>query len=154
MDICSHFLWLYLVEWNWWIILLLSLYLILALRLPDCFSNFPGGSHGKASVYSAGDLGLSPGLGRSPGEGNGISTPVLLPGKSHRQRSLVGYSLWGRKESDMTERLHFHFQFIKFIFNLSFKKLPDFFPQNDCWPFIHMRVSISLYPHYIWGSQF
>ena len=32
------------------------------------------------------------------------STPVLLPGKSHGQRSLVGYSPWGRKESDMTER--------------------------------------------------
>ena len=36
-------------------------------------------------------------------------TPVLLPGKSHGQRSLVGYSPWGREESDMTERLHFHF---------------------------------------------
>ena len=36
-------------------------------------------------------------------------TPVLLPGKSHRWRSLVGCSSWGRKESDMTERLHFHF---------------------------------------------
>ena len=36
-------------------------------------------------------------------------TPVLLPGKSHGQRSLVGYSLWGREESDTTERLHFHF---------------------------------------------
>ena len=35
------------------------------------------------------------------------STPVLLPGKSHGQRSLVGYSLWGRKELDTTERLHF-----------------------------------------------
>ena len=34
------------------------------------------------------------------------STPVLLPGKSHGQRSLVGYSPWGPKESDMTERLH------------------------------------------------
>ena len=33
------------------------------------------------------------------------STPVLLPGKSHGQRNLVGYSPWGRKESDMTERL-------------------------------------------------
>ena len=38
------------------------------------------------------------------------SIPVLLPGKSHGQRSLVGYSLRGCKESDMTERLHFHFQ--------------------------------------------
>ena len=37
------------------------------------------------------------------------STPVLLPGKSHGQRSLVGYSPWGRKESDTTERLHFRY---------------------------------------------
>ena len=36
-------------------------------------------------------------------------TPVLLPGKSHGRRSLVGCSSWGRQESDMTERLHFHF---------------------------------------------
>ena len=36
-------------------------------------------------------------------------TPVLLPGKSHGPRTLVGCSLWGRKESDTTERLHFHF---------------------------------------------
>ena len=34
-------------------------------------------------------------------------TPVLLPGKSHGWRSLVGCSPWGRKESDTTERLHF-----------------------------------------------
>ena len=33
-------------------------------------------------------------------------TPVLLPGKSHGRRSLVGYSPWGHRESDMTERLH------------------------------------------------
>ena len=36
-------------------------------------------------------------------------TPVLLPGKPHGRRSLVGCSPWGCKESDMTERLHFHF---------------------------------------------
>ena len=36
-------------------------------------------------------------------------TPVLLPGKSHGRRSLVGYSPWGCTESDTTERLHFHF---------------------------------------------
>ena len=35
------------------------------------FEDFPGGSDAKASVYNAGDLGSSPGLGRSPGEGNG-----------------------------------------------------------------------------------
>ena len=37
------------------------------------------------------------------------STPVLLPGKFHGQRSLVGCSPWGPEESDTTERLHFHF---------------------------------------------
>ena len=36
-------------------------------------------------------------------------TPVLLPGESHGWRSLVGCGPWGRKESDMTERLCFHF---------------------------------------------
>ena len=36
-------------------------------------------------------------------------TPVLLPGKSHGRKSLVGCSPWGREESDTTERLHFHF---------------------------------------------
>ena len=36
-------------------------------------------------------------------------TPVLLPGKSHGQRSVVGCSPWGRKDVAMTKRLHFHF---------------------------------------------
>ena len=36
-------------------------------------------------------------------------TPVLLPGKSRRQRSLVGCGPWGREESDTTEQLHLHF---------------------------------------------
>ena len=36
-------------------------------------------------------------------------TPVLLPGKSHGRRRLVGYSPWGLEESDTTERLHFQF---------------------------------------------
>ena len=44
------------------------------------------------------DLGLIPGSGRSPGVGNGNP-----PGKSHGQRSLVSYNLWGHKELDTTE---------------------------------------------------
>ena len=39
-------------------------------------------------------------------------TPVLLPGKSHGQRSLVGCSPWGLEESDMTEWLRFHFSLL------------------------------------------
>ena len=68
--------------------------------------DFPGGSDGKASVYNAGDPGLIPGLGRSPGEGNG--NPLQdYAWKIPWQRSLIGYSPWGRKDSDTTERLHF-----------------------------------------------
>ena len=62
---------------------------------------FPGGSMVKNPSTNAGDMGLIPGLGRSPGEGSG--TPVFLPGKSHGQRNLVSYSPWGRKELDTTE---------------------------------------------------
>ena len=67
---------------------------------------FPGGSEGKASVYNVGDLGSSPGLGRSPQERNGNPLQYYCLEKCHGQRSLVGYSLWGHKESDTTEQLH------------------------------------------------
>ena len=43
---------------------------------------------------------MIPGSRRSPGGGNEL-TPVFLPGESHGQRSLVGYSPWGHKESDL-----------------------------------------------------
>ena len=46
-----------------------------------CSISCPDGSVGKESACHAGDPGLSPGLGRSPGEGQ--PTPVILPGKSH-----------------------------------------------------------------------
>ena len=61
--------------------------------------NFPGGSDGKASAYNAGDPGSIPGLGRSPGEGNGNP----LHGEFCGLRSLVGYSPQGHKESDTAE---------------------------------------------------
>jgi len=48
-------------------------------------------------------------VGKIPWRRKWQSTPALLPGKSHGQRSLIGYSPWGHKESDRTERLHFHF---------------------------------------------
>ena len=51
---------------------------------------------------NTGDMGSVPGSGISHGKGNWLPTPVFLPGKSHGQRSLAGYSPWGRKESDMT----------------------------------------------------
>ena len=69
----------------------------------------PGGSEVKASAWNAGDLGSIPGSGKIPWRRKRQPTPVLLPGESHGGRSLVGYNPWGRKELDMTERLHFHF---------------------------------------------
>ena len=61
---------------------------------------FPGGSDSKESACNAGDLGLIPGLGRSPGEGYDNPLQDSCLENSHGQRSLVGYSPWGRKELD------------------------------------------------------
>ena len=60
---------------------------------------FPFGSVGKESACNEGDLGSNPGLGRTPGEGKGL-TPVFWPGEFHGL-----YSPWGHKELDTTERL-------------------------------------------------
>ena len=64
---------------------------------------FPGGSDGKESTYNVGDLGSIPGLGRSPGGGQGNPLPYSYLENPQRQRSLADYSPWGHKESDMTE---------------------------------------------------
>ena len=66
---------------------------------------FPGSSAGKEPVCSAGDPGLIPGSGRSPGVGHGNPLQYSCLENPHGQRSLAGYSPWGCKESDMTERL-------------------------------------------------
>ena len=67
-------------------------------------SGFHGGTAVKNYLANAGDTGLIPGSGRSPGGGQG-NTPVFLPGESRGQRSLVGYSPWDHKELDTTEQL-------------------------------------------------
>ena len=59
------------------------------------YNGFPGGARGKESTSQYRrhrDMGLIPGLGRSPEEGKWQPTPVFLPGKFHGQRSMVGYS--------------------------------------------------------------
>ena len=69
---------------------------------------FPGGSGGKESACNVGDLGSIPGWGKIPWRRKWQPTPVFLPGESHGQRGLVGYSPRGRKELDTTEQLHLH----------------------------------------------
>ena len=60
-------------------------------KLTSCIQYLPGGSVVNNPPDNAGDVASIPGLGGFPGEGNG-NTPVFLPGKSHGQRSLLGYS--------------------------------------------------------------
>ena len=65
----------------------------------------PGRSDGKESACSAGDPGLIPGSGRSPGGQHGNPLQDSCLENLHGQRSLADSSLWGHKESNMTERL-------------------------------------------------
>ena len=65
--------------------------------------DFPGGSDGKEFACNVGDLGLITGLGRSLGGGHGNPLQYSCQENTHRQRSLVGYSPQGCKESHMTE---------------------------------------------------
>ena len=82
--------------------------------------SFPNGTDCKQSPRNAGDWGSVPGLGRSPGEGNGNPlqdsffffeaqllyqiTSVFLPKEFHGQRSLAGYNPWVHQELDTTEQ--------------------------------------------------
>ena len=69
---------------------------------------FPGGSDCKEPACQCRRhrrLRLDPWVGKIPWRREWQPTPVSLPGEFHGQRSLAGYSLWGRKESDMTEQL-------------------------------------------------
>ena len=76
-----------------------------------------------------GDLGLIPGLGRSPGGGHGNPLQHSYLENPHGQRSLVGYSSWGRKELDTTEwlstaqRCQTYFCFSTICFSLPLSKV-------------------------------
>ena len=63
--------------------------------------------------HSAGDPGSIPGSGRSTGEGNGYPLQFFLSGEFHGQRSLAGYSPWGRTELDTMELLTFSLFFFQ-----------------------------------------
>ena len=77
----------------------MGLFLLVIYLRPNYAGGLPCGSAGKESACSAGDLGSIPGLGRSLQKGT-ATTPICWPGEFHGL-----YSLWHRKESDMTELL-------------------------------------------------
>ena len=85
-------------------------------------TGFPGSSAVKNPPAYTGDANSITGLGRSPREGNGNPTPVFLPGKSHQQRSLMGYSPWGCQESDTTQQLNNNCIYRKLLGNFSLER--------------------------------
>ena len=96
---------------------------------------FPGGLDGKKSACNAGDLGSIPGSGRSPGEGVGNPPQYSCLENPHGWRSLVGYSPWGCKESDTTERLHFTL--------LHFKETRGYLEDHQSKPVIDNAASLT-----------
>ena len=64
---------------------------------------------GESVCLQGGRPGFNPWVGKIPWRRKWQPTPVFLPEESQGRRSLVGYSPWGHKESDTTERLYFHF---------------------------------------------
>ena len=81
---------------------------------------------------------LDPCVRKIPWRRKWQSIPIFLPGESHRLRSLVGYSPQGRKESDTTERLHFHL--IHFFVHLSTTDTPN--PDHK-----HHSNFLTVHPH-------
>ena len=69
---------------------------------------FPGGANGKKSTCQCRRLKkhrFNPWVRKVPWRRALQPTPVFLPGEPHGQRSLVGYSPWGRTESEATDKL-------------------------------------------------
>ena len=73
---------------------------------PLSYLGIPGGSDGKVSVHNV-QTRFNPWVRKIPWRRKWQPTPVFLPGEIHGQRSLEDYSPRGRKESHMTDRLHF-----------------------------------------------
>ena len=83
-----------------------SLLTELLLEIANLPTGFPGGISGKEPVYQRRRLkrpAFDPYVGKIPWRRAWQPTPVFLPGESHGQRCLAGYSPWGRKELDTTE---------------------------------------------------
>ena len=72
---------------------------------------FPGGSNGRVCLQCW-SPGFDPWVRKIPWRRKWQPAPVFLPGESHGQRSLAGYSPWDSKELGTTEQLHFHFSLL------------------------------------------
>ena len=97
--------------------------------------DFPHGSDSKETACNAGDLGFDPWVGNIPWRREWLPTPVFLSGKFHGQRTLVGHSPWGCKESNMSE-------YVLYVnLNSQFVPLVPFPPVSTCL----FSISVSLF---------
>ena len=99
----------------------------------------PGGSDGKESACSAGDLGSIPGLGRSPGEGNGNPLQYSCL-KNPMERGAWQAKVHGVAELDATEQLHFHFLLLLMMLN------QDLLVSS----FLMCKENFKIFPFRIW----
>ena len=72
------------------------------------FLHFPTNADSEESACQGRRLEFNPWVRKIPWSRKWQPTPVFLPGKSHGQRNLVGYSPWGHKDLDMTDHAHTH----------------------------------------------
>ena len=97
--------------------------------------------------------GFNPWVGKIPWRRKWQPTPVSLPGKSHGQRNLAGYSPWGCKELDMTEWLHsLHFRVrlkfstIYFYWNIvNLQCCVNFYHTAKWFSYMYVCVCVSIY---------
>ena len=109
--------------------------------------SFPGSLAGKEYTCNAGGPSSIPGLGRSPGEGHSNPLQYSCLENPHGQRSLVGYSPWGHKELDTTERLSTqHTRKGKVLY--SYLHLGDTLPGRS------VRWCIFFLSHSLWNALF
>ena len=114
-----YFLWFEL--WDYFLFFLSFFFFFCGL---GALWDFPGGSDSKASVYNAGDLGSIPGLGRSPGEGNGNPFQYSCL-ENPMDRGSWQATVHGVSESDTTEWLHFlSMEILKTCLHISCIKTP------------------------------
>ena len=92
------------------IFFLKSLFTLWQIYMADI--GLPWWLRGYSVCLQCGRPGFDSWVGKIPWRSKWQATPLFLPRESHGQRSLMGYSPQGRKESDMTERLYFHFHVI------------------------------------------
>ena len=127
-----------------------SLELVIDVKAPPCIIRKEGWIYISLRQLSiclqCGRPGFDPWVGKVPWRRKWQSTPVLLPGKSHGQRSLVDYSPWSWEELDMTEQLSTHRTVVFLVFGETSICFPSgYINLHVYWP--DTRVPFSVHPH-------